>query len=838
MLAKAGLCVLRTPACLEEAMPRSLHALLRALLVILLLAGLTSDSARAACEDPRTGHPSMSEQVDAWFGSWIVEPIASVLFFDLVFWDNTLPMGARPPEPSVGDLTPEAREAKLQTELERRGEELMRYEEGEGYVYRCRFPARLRDVVPVIDEGATLKQGILKLRLVERDGALYGVWDERRVSAAALGLGSGDPDAEKPRVGKIEGEDGPIRQIQLSTLAPFPVRVDTSRGQILAGEIELDWDLVPIQAGQRVRWMGEVYDVAAAEGNRLSLRSIEDEVETTALSNPHDISLPLVVIWLVLGAIFFTFRFGFINIRAFGHALAVVSGKYTKEDDPGEVSSFQALSSALSATVGLGNIAGVAVAVAAGGPGAVVWMVIAAFFGMSSKFTEVTLGQIYRKIRPDGTVSGGPMHYLSTGLSELGMGKLGMVLAVAFSVMCIGGSLGGGNMFQGNQSFQALADVVPVLKPRAETEVIFDRMQGAEGEILIPARTAVAVPGGPTYLVPEEVVLTADATSSPAIPVRALRGGPSANIEAERITQIAGQADVMGRIVPNDLDDKLLVRNPSPAEGGATYGLFYGLVLTFFVGLVIVGGIKRIGATAGFIVPIMGVVYVLAGVYIILYQGVVDAGALGTAFTTLLHSAFTLEAGFGGLIGVLMTGFQRASFSNEAGVGSASIAHSAAATPEPVSEGIVALLEPSIDTIIVCTITGLVVVTTDAYLIDGVDGISMTSAAFESGGLPGARYVLAAAVVLFAFSTMISWSYYGERAATWMLGPNASIPYKALFLLCAVIGPVITLGNVIEFSDLMVLGMAFPNILGLYLLSGKVSGALKTYLAKLKAGQL
>lgn len=822
-------------------MTPALSALLRAMLSVALLLVLLAPSQALAekCEPPDRPEPSLGEQVDGWFGSWVVSPIASVLFFDLMFWDNTLPMGDFPPIESPDVSTPEAREEVVAVELERRGPELMGFDADRGYLYRCRTPARLRDATPVIGEGATLKKGILKLSLAERDGELYGSWEDRPIDPAAAGLASTASEGDLPsRIGRIDEEGQAIKRVEVSTIAPFPVRIDTDRELLLAGEVRLSWSEIPVEAGQQVRWNGEIYDVAAAEGRRLSLRALPEIADPTPLRNPSDIAFPLVVIWLVLGAIFFTFRFAFINLRAFGHAIAVVSGKYAKDDDPGEVSSFQALSSALSATVGLGNIAGVAVAVSMGGPGAVVWMVIAAFFGMSSKFIEVTLGQMYRTIRPDGTVSGGPMRYLSVGLKEMGLGKLGMVLAVAFSVMCIGGSLGGGNMFQGNQSFQALSDVAPALKPRAEGEVVFDRIAGVDGEVVIPERTALSVPGGPVFLTLSEIVLPAGEPSTPVVPVQALRGGGAANVEGDRITEIAGLADNLGRITPTELDDQLLVRNVAPTAGGSSYGLFYGILLTFFVGLVIIGGIKRIGATAGYIVPAMGVLYVVAGLYIVAYQGVVDSSALAGAFSTLIGSAFSLEAGAGGLIGVLMTGFQRASFSNEAGVGSASIAHSAAATPEPVSEGIVALLEPFIDTIVVCTITGLVVVTTESYLIAGIDGISMTSAAFESGGLPGARYVLAGAVVLFAFSTMISWSYYGERAATWLFGPNASIPYKVLFLSCAIAGPVITLGNVMDFSDLMVLGMAFPNILGLYLLSGKVSKALKAYLGKLKAGQL
>ncbi len=439
-------------------------------------------------------------------------------------------------------------------------------------------------------------------------------------------------------------------------------------------------------------------------------------------------ALPAVVAWLVMGACFFTLRMQFVNVRAFGHAIKVVAGTYDDQEEDGEISHFQALSSALSATVGLGNIAGVAIAITAGGPGAIFWMITAGVLGMSSKFVECTLGQMYRVVKPDGSVSGGPMHYLSEGLAEQGFGPLGKVLSWMFAIMCIGGSLGGGNMFQANQSYAAMKGIFPVLD-------------------------------------------------------------------------------------------------------GAVGSLIYGVTLAFLVGLVIIGGIKRIGAAAGLIVPLMCGVYVLAGLFIL----VANASAVPAAFAAIVTQAFTPEAGFGGLLGVLVTGFQRASFSNEAGVGSASIAHSAASTAYPVREGIVALLEPFIDTVVVCTMTGLVVVVTGVYEVEGLDGVALTSQAFGSviGWFP---YLLSVAVLLFAFSTMISWSYYGERCATWAFGDAAVLPYRILFLLAVVLGSVIKLGSVIDFSDLMILGMAFPNILGAIILSGKVKGALDDYLSKLSSG--
>jgi len=456
-------------------------------------------------------------------------------------------------------------------------------------------------------------------------------------------------------------------------------------------------------------------------------------------------SLPFIVVWLVLGAIFFTLRMGFVNLRGFKHAIQVTAGKFDNPDEVGEVSHFQALSSALSATVGLGNIAGVAIAVSVGGPGAIFWMVIAGFLGMSSKFTECTLGQMYRLVDKKGNISGGPMRYLHAGLAELGdeleekdiilgspegMGKLGRLLAVIFALMCVGGSFGGGNMFQANQSCAQLGHLIPFF-----------------------------------------------------------------------------------------------------ATG--TGKLIYGVVLAALVGVVIIGGIKRIGNTAEKIVPLMCGVYVLAGLAILGF----NISEVPAAFGTIFSEAFTPNGVAGGAIGVLIQGFRRAAFSNEAGVGSASIAHSAAATDEPVREGIVALLEPFIDTIVVCTMTGLVVVVTGAYQADTGDGVLMTAAAFRSV-FSWFDIVLTVAVVLFAFSTMISWSYYGERCWTFLFGTGTLMAYRILFLVFVVFGSVFKLGNVLDFSDLMILGMAFPNILGAVLLSGKVKRALDDYWGRLKSGEM
>lgn len=483
---------------------------------------------------------------------------------------------------------------------------------------------------------------------------------------------------------------------------------------------------------------------AEAEGVPLSNASLvldlprinsEDEPKLTIKRG----GVPLAVLWLVLGAIFFTFRMGLVQLRAFKHAVRVTKGDYSDPNDEGEVSHFQALTAALSATVGLGNIAGVAIAISLGGPGATVWMIFAGFLGMASKFTECTLGQMYRQVRPDGSVMGGAMYYLSNGLKEMGLGGLGKVLAVLFAVLCVGGSFAGGNSFQVNQSMAALAETVPFI---------------------------------------------------------------------------------------------------------ADNGWVYGLIMTVLVGVVIMGGLQRIAQVAERIVPAMCGIYVLAALWVI----VSNASIVPDAFGKIWAGAFTPMAGFGGLVGVLIQGFKRAAFSNEAGVGSAAIAHSAARTPYAVREGIVALLEPFIDTIIVCTMTALVIVISGAYdptLNDGVfapyladgNGAGLTSKAFGQH-ISWFPYVLSIAVVLFAFSTMISWSYYGERCFVWLFGDKSSTYYKVMFLAFVFLGSVITAKEVLDFGDLMILGMAFPNVLGLVLLSGKVKTAFNDYWGKLESGEI
>lgn len=448
---------------------------------------------------------------------------------------------------------------------------------------------------------------------------------------------------------------------------------------------------------------------------------------------------PLVVIWLMLWGIYFTIRMGFINIRGFKHSLALVSGKLDKNSQKGEVSHFQALATALSATVGLGNIAGVAIAVSIGGPGATFWMIMAGLLGMSLKFTECTLGQKYRVIDSKGRVSGGPMYYLSRGLEKRNLKYLGKFLAIIFSILVIGASLGGGNMFQSNQAFAQINYIVPALKGS---------------------------------------------------------------------------------------------------------GVLFGLIMAFLVGLVVIGGIKSIARVADKIVPLMVIIYVTASLFII----GMNITRVGEVFSMIFRCAFGLEAFTGGFFGALIIGFQRGAFSNEAGIGSASIAHSAARTDEPVSEGIVALLEPFIDTVVICTMTALVINFTGLYSNpQNLQGAQLTSAAFETV-LPWFPYILALAILLFAFSTMISWSYYGLKGFNYLFGnffqrvfrseTLSSKVYYIIFLGCVVVGSASNLSAVMDFSDMMILGMAFPNIVGLIILSGEVRRDLNDYWQRYRNGTL
>ncbi len=440
---------------------------------------------------------------------------------------------------------------------------------------------------------------------------------------------------------------------------------------------------------------------------------------------------PLIVGWLVIAALVFTVYFGFIQFRGFKHSIELVRGDYLDPKDAGEVTPFQALATALSGTVGLGNIAGVGVAVYLGGPGATFWMILAGLLGMASKFTECILGVHYRNEYPDGTVSGGPMYYLSKGLSEKGKAGLGKFLAIFFSICAIGGALGGGNMFQANQSFAQISAIIPFF----------------EGK-----------------------------------------------------------------------------------------GWLFGLIMASIVGFVIIGGIKSIARVTEKIVPAMAALYVGAALIIIL----INYDKIGAAFSAIIDGAFAPTAVAGGVVGALIQGFKRAAFSNEAGIGSASIAHAAVQTKHPVTEGYVALLEPFIDTVVICTMTSLVIIITGVWVPDsGVTGIALTAAGFNAS-FSGFGYVLAVAAVLFAFSTMISWSYYGLKAWTYMFGEGKikELIFKFIFCVFVVIGASMNLGPVIDFSDAMIFAMAIANIIGLYMLMGKVKELLRDYQQKLKSGEI
>jgi len=470
--------------------------------------------------------------------------------------------------------------------------------------------------------------------------------------------------------------------------------------------------------------------------------------------------IPWVLIVLIGGALYFTVYFKLINITGFVTALRVVRGKYediekhgadtlygdvtpneqenlieTIRDDSaeGEVSHFQALTAALSATVGLGNIAGVAVALSIGGPGATFWMILAGVLGMASKFAECTLGVKFRDVGPDGTVYGGPMYYLKKGLAQKGMGGLGKVLAILFAIFVIGGSFGGGNMFQANQ---AAAQFVQLFE-----------LQGTSASI------------------------------------------------------------------------------------------WFGIVMAIIVAVVIIGGIKRIAKVTEKIVPFMAGIYVLGALVIL----VANYHHIGDAFSLIFEGAFSGLGIAGGLVGVMIQGIRRGAFSNEAGVGSAAIAHSAVRTKYPASEGIVALLEPFIDTVVICTMTALVIVITNfdnniiQYGVEVKEGVELTATAFDSV-IPHFSIVLTVAVILFAFSTMISWSYYGMQGWIYLFGRGkvTELIYKLLFCIFIWVGSVISLGSVINFSDAMIFAMVVPNIIGVVILTPVVRRELNRYMKAIR----
>jgi alanine or glycine:cation symporter, AGCS family len=445
--------------------------------------------------------------------------------------------------------------------------------------------------------------------------------------------------------------------------------------------------------------------------------------------------VPFIVVWLIAGGLFFTIYLKFINIRGFKHGIDIVLGREKRSAGGGETTHFQAVSQALSSTVGMGNIAGVAVAISMGGPGATFWMIVAGFLGMSSKFAECTMGVKYRQIDSHGGISGGPMYYLRDGLKELGWPRLGKFLAYVFALIISFSAFGIGNMFQSNQIYSQLSIVFPCVAP---------------------------------------------------------------------------------------------------------YGFWVGLGLAILTGLVILGGIKSIANVCGKLFPFMAILYVGMCLLIIFS----NISQVGNAFQLIWDGAFTPDAAKGGIVGVLIMGFRRAAFSNEAGIGSAPIAHSVVKTAQPVTEGYVSLLEPFMDTVVICTMTALSLIFSGVYQNPNhLEGAQLTSAAFSTFA-PWAPYVLLLCMFLFVYSTLIGWSYYGVKGFDFLFGDlsmrftnkriYAEKTYQMLFLLMIIVGTTTSLTAIIDFSDMLVLAMSVPNIIGLYMLAPVLKKDVKIYQASLK----
>lgn len=443
--------------------------------------------------------------------------------------------------------------------------------------------------------------------------------------------------------------------------------------------------------------------------------------------------VPLIVCWLIFGACFFTVYLGFINLRGFGHAVNVVRGKYSNPKSEGEITHFQALTAAVSGTVGIGNIAGVAITVSIGGPGAIFWLIVAGLVGMTTKFVECTLGVKYRQVNADGSVSGGPMYYLRAGLAGRGLPSFGKFLGMFYAISIIIGCLGIGNMFQSNQAYVQLLHVT----------------------------------GGET----------------------------------------------------------------GPLQG---YGWMVGIVLAILVALIILGGIKSIARVTSRLVPFMILVYIIGALAVI----VMNAANLPAAVASIVTGAFTPAGATGGVLGIMIIGFQRAAFSNEAGIGSAAIAHSAVATDKPISEGFVGLLEPFIDTVVICTLTGLVIITTfppETFMADDLQGIELTSAAFQSK-ISWSPIPLSIAALLFAFSTMLAWAYYGTKAWTYVFGEGRGkeFAFSIIFCVFIVIGAAVKLEAILDFADALIFVMAIPNLVGLYILAPEIKRDLEAYFEQLE----
>lgn len=448
---------------------------------------------------------------------------------------------------------------------------------------------------------------------------------------------------------------------------------------------------------------------------------------------PKTVKIPFLVVWLIIGAFFLTLRMGFINFKGIKHSLSLIRGKYDENEAPGQITHFQALTTALSGTVGLGNIAGVAVAVSYGGPGATLWMIIAGLLGMSVKFVECSLGVKYREIAPDGKVYGGPMNYLRKGFARRKLPRIGKGLSIFYALIIIIDSFAGGSMFSANQSSMQIASVFNTVDPN-----------------------------------------TAKLTS--------------------------------------------------------------GIIIAILVFIVIVGGIKNIANVTDKIVPAMAIMYLIMSLVVIFY----NIDRIGNAFNLIFSSAFSSNALYGGFIGVMIQGFRRAVFSNEAGMGSASIVHSAVKTHHPVSEGFVAMIGPFVDTVIICTLTALVLIFSGVYTDSSVSGSTMTAKGFSTVFGDFSNLLITIAIFLFAFSTIIAWSYYGLKATVYLFGNSKiiSIGFKLVFISTIVFGSIVNLSAIIDLTDMMVLFLTIPNLIGLYLMSGEVSKDLKIYVKKIKSGEI
>lgn len=481
---------------------------------------------------------------------------------------------------------------------------------------------------------------------------------------------------------------------------------------------------------------GAVAEPTVAERIDAAVRPIADAVSGGIFYSVPigGVQFPLIVGWLILAGFIFTIYFGFINVRGFKHGFDLIRGKYSdpKSKDAGEVSHFRALTSAVSGTVGLGNIAGVAVAITIGGPGATFWMILAGLLGMSTKFVECTLGVMYRLEKPDGTISGGPMYYLSRGITENypNLRHFGSALAIIFALCAMMGAIGAGAMFQANQAYAQIENVT----------------------------------------------------------------------------------------------------------GGMSNGsLWFGLLYAVLGGVVVIGGITRIGSVTARLVPGMAALYIIGALFVIF----TNIGQVPAAFGAIIDGAFTAEGVTGGVIGALIQGFRRAAFSNEAGLGSAAIAHSAVKTKEPLTEGFVALWEPFIDTVVICTMTALVIIITNQHIVGGADGVQLTSNAFATIG-DWTPYALAVIVLLFAFSTTITWAYYGAKACSFLFNESkvALYGFKFFYLAMAVVGCTMPLGSIVDIADALLFIMAIPNLIGVYLLMPVVKKHFDSYWARLKSGEI